>query len=262
MDDKELKSETGSKILGFLLFVFLIGWILYMSIVSQRRELDEQIKSIKVTGNKLLLENEYLAYAKLDKSELLGNVTLRVIKSRLEKHPYILRADVEFSGNNEVHINLNEKNIKAVLISDNDLFLATDDFEILTFIPNTKIPDTPVITNLNNSAMLKNNEVLKTPDLVEAFKIMDAAEFTNEELSKKLSEINLRNGGDIILLISGIKPPVILGKGNIAKKIYSFNQLLEEGNSNKEIVMNSSYIDLRFNNEIFLGNYDNTGLSE
>ena len=67
---------------------------------------------------------------------------------------------------------------------------------------------------------------------------------------------------DIILFISGIKPPVILGKGNIAKKIYSFNQLLEEGNSNKEIVMNSSYIDLRFNNEIFLGNYDNTGLSE
>lgn len=233
-----------------------------MSVISQRRELDEQIKSIKVTGNKLLHENEYLAYARLNNGEFLRNVTLRVIKSRLEKHPYIIRADVEFSGNNEVHIKLNEKNIKAVLISDNDLFLATEDFEILPFIPNTKIPDTPVITNLNNSALLKNNEILKTPELVEAFKIMDAAEFTNEELSKKLSEINLRNGGDIILLISGIKPPVILGKGNIARKIYSFNQLLEEVNSNKEMVMSSSYVDLRFDNEIFLGNNENTGLAE
>lgn len=257
-----MKSETSSKILGLLLFVILIGWILYMSFVSQRRELDEQIKSITVTGNNLLQENDYLAYAKLNKSQLSVNVTLPVIKSRLEKHPYINRADVEFSGNNQVHIKLNEKNIKAVIVNDNNLLLATEDFEILPFIPNTKIPEMPVITNLSNSALLKNNEVLKTPGLIEAFKIMDAAELTNEELSKKLSEINLRNGGDIILLISGIKPPVILGNGNIAKKIYSFNQLLEEGNSNKEIVMNSSYIDLRFNNEIFLGNYDNTGLAE
>lgn len=257
-----MKTETRSKILGLLLFVILTGWILYLSFAVQRPEIDEEIKSITITGNNLLNENDYLAYAKLNGNSLSEDITLPVIKARLEKHPYIKRADVEFSGNNEVHINLNEKRIKAVLVSENKLFLATNNFEILPFIQNTKILNMPVVTNLSNDILLKANEILKTPGLVEAFKIMDAADLTGGELSKTLSEINLRNGGDIILLFSGIKPPVILGKGNTAEKIYSFNQLLNTDVTDKAMVMNSSYVDLRFNNEIFLGNYDKTDLTE
>ncbi len=245
-----------------LLFVGLTVWILYLSFAVQRPEIDEQIKSITVTGNSLLNENDYLAFAKLNGNELTGDITLPVIKSRLEKHPYVKRADVEYSGNNEVHINLNEKIIKAVLVSDNKLFLAANNFEILPFLQNTKIANMPVITNLSNDILLKKNEILKTPGLVEAFKIMDAEDLTGGELSKTLSEINLRNGGDIILLFSGIKPPVILGKGNTAEKIYTFNQLVNNDNADKAMVMNSSYVDLRFNNEIFLGNYDKTDLTE
>ncbi len=256
-----MKSETRSKISGLLVFIFLITWILYLSFSSERNEPGGKIKSITLTGNNLLNENDYLAFARLNHGEL-ENITLPVIKARLEKHPYIKRADVEFSGDNQVHINLNEKKIKAVLTGGNQLFLATDEFEILTFIADTKINDVPVVSNLNNDVLIKNNEILKTPGLVDAFKIMDAEDLTNEELSRKLSEINLREGGDIILLFSGIKAPVILGKGDITRKICSLNQLWDGENSNKEMVMNSSYIDLRFNNEIFLGNYDKTGLTE
>lgn len=261
-DDQKMKSDTRTKILGLLLFIVLIGWILILSVTSERKELDKHINSISVTGNHLLNETEYLVFAKLNKSELLKDITLPVIKSRLEKHPYIKQANVEFSGNNEVHIDLIEKEIKAVIVSDNKLLLASDNFEILPLIPNTKISDMPVITNLNNDKLLQKDKILKIPGLVEAFKIMDAAELTNEELSKRLSEINMRNGGDIILLFSGIRPPVILGKGYTTEKILEFNQLLTEEDLNKEIVMNSSYIDLRFKNEIFLGNYDKTGLTE
>ena len=149
-----------------------------------------------------------------------------------------------------------------MLVSDNKLFLATNNFEILPFIQNTKISNMPVVTNLSNDILLKANEILKTPGLVEAFRIMDAADLTGGGLSKTLSEINLRNGGDIILLFSGIKPPVILGKGNTTKKIYTFNQLVNNDDADKAMVMNSSYVDLRFNNEIFLGNYDKTDLTE
>jgi cell division protein FtsQ len=242
--------------------VLLIGWILYLSVTSERSKLAEDIIKIGVTGNHLLNENDYLAFAKLNNPEQLKDASLAIIKSRLEKHPYIKRANVEFSGNNEVHIDLIEKKVKAIILSENKLFLASDRFEILPFIPNTKIGDMPVITNFSHHALLRKNEILKTAGLIEAFKIMDAADLTDEELSKKLSEINLRNGGDIILLFSGIKPPVILGRGYTAKKILAFDQLLNTDDSNKEIVMNSSYIDLRFTNEIFLGNYDKTGLTE
>lgn len=256
-----MRSERRSKIYGLFIFAVLIFGMLYLSIISERKEFNRQIKSIKITGNYLLNQNEYLAFAKLDNDSQI-NVTLPVIKSRLEKHPYVKRADVEFSGDNEVHINISEKHIKAVLVNGNKFYLATGNFEILPLFPNTKISDMPVITNISNSVLLKKNQVLKTPDLVEAFKIIDTTDLTNEELYKKLSEINLRNGGDIILLFSGINPPVIFGRGNTVNKIYSFNQLLKEESLQSRFVMNSSYIDLRFNNEIFLGNYDKTDLTE
>ena len=135
--------------------MILTVWILYLSFAVDRPELENQIKSITVTGNNLLNENDYLAYAKLTGSGLSGDVTLPIIKARLEKHPYINRADVEFSGNNEVHINLSEKKIKAVLVSDNKLFLAADNFEILPFIQNTKISNMPVVTNLSSDILIK-----------------------------------------------------------------------------------------------------------
>ncbi|HKB86006.1 MAG TPA: FtsQ-type POTRA domain-containing protein, partial [Ignavibacteriaceae bacterium] len=175
-----MKGETRSKILGLLVFVILISWILYLSFSSERNEPGGKIKSISVTGNNLLNENDYLSFARLNNGGL-QNITLPVIKSRLEKHPYIKRADVEFSGDNQVHIKLNEKNIKAVLAGSNRLFLATDEFEILSFITDTKISDVPVVTNLSNDILIKNNEILKTPGLVDAFKIIDAEDLTNEE---------------------------------------------------------------------------------
>ncbi len=156
-----MKTETRSKILGLLLFVILTVWIIYLSLSVQRPEIDEQIKSITITGNSLLNENDYLAYAKLNGNTIPEDVTLPIIKSRLEKHPYIKRADVEFSGNNEVHINLNEKRIKAVLVSDNKLFLATNNFEILPFIQNTKISNMPVVTNLSNDILYKGKRDIK-----------------------------------------------------------------------------------------------------
>lgn len=257
-----MKSETSGKILGLLVFVILITFLFLLSFASERKEPDKRIKLITVTGNKLLNENDYLTFIKLNDPDNYKNITLPVIKSRLQKHPYVKRADVEFSRDNEVHINLTEKEIKAVLMNNNEIFLSSDNFEILPFVPNTKISNLPVISNLKNDELLKKNETLKTPGLVEAYKIIDAAESTDDEVAKKLSEINLRNGGDIILLFSGLKPPVIFGRGNTASKIVTFDELISGSDDRKELAMNCAFIDLRFSNAIYLGNYESTGLNE
>ncbi len=256
-----MKSETSSKILCLLLFVVLTSFLLFLSFVSERKELDKRIKIITITGNRLLNENDYLTFMKLNDPDNFKDVTLPIIKARLQKHPYVKKADVEFNQDNEVHINVTEKEIKAVIMDNNQIFLSSDNFEILPFVPNTKISNLPVISNLKNDEMLKKNETLKTPGLIEAYKIIDAAESIDDGLAEKLSEINLRNGGDIILLFSGIKPPVIFGKGNTTYKIFTFDELISGADDQKELAVNSSFIDLRFSKAIYLGN-ESTGLNE
>ena len=54
-------------------------------------------------------EKDYLHFTKLDKDSSLSGLTLRVIKDRFEKHPYVEFADVEFENNNIVSVEITER---------------------------------------------------------------------------------------------------------------------------------------------------------
>jgi cell division septal protein FtsQ len=206
--------------------------------------------------------NEYIAFAKLGDGSKFGNLTLQEIKERFEKHPYILNVDVEFAGNNTVKVHLTEKNIKAVFLSIGEPNFITENFQILPVIPNTKFMDFPVISNSSFEKEIKPLSYIKTTDVLEAFKIIESAKLANENMAKKLSEINLRKGGDIVLTFSGIKPPVIFGKGEAPKKMVYMDIMWSKINEQNSFANNSEYIDLRFSDEIFVGTSEKTGYTE
>jgi len=71
-------------------------------------------------------------------------------------------------------------------------------------------------------------------------------------MATNLSEIDLRQGGDIVLVFSDMKPPVIFKKKGVAEQILILKQIREMSEQlslNKEI----EYIDLRYSGKIFLG---------
>ena len=93
----------------------------------------------------------------------------------------------------------------------------------------------------------------KTADLVEAFKIIDAANYVDVDLSKNLSEIDLKDGGDILLSFAGMKAPVIFGRGEEAEKIVYLDALWKRETDANKFINESRYIDLRFNHAVYLG---------
>lgn len=217
---------------------------------------------IQITGNNLLSEGDYLSFTKLNDRSGYDEITLPVIKSRFESHPYVERADVEYLSGNIAKVVLTEKKIEAVLLYNGEPHFITEDFEILPVLPNTKFTDLPVISNPKIQKQLRPLSICVNDDLVQAFKIIEAAKLANENIAQKLSEINLRNGGEIILSFSGVKPPVLFGRGEAAKKMVYLDIMwngIVEGNN---LVENSDYIDLRFANEIYIGAAQKTGLSE
>ena len=110
-------TEKSGKILGTFIFVVLISGLIYLVFFSNKKTDKGEVKMIEIYGNHLLPVNEYLAFTKLGDSSKFGNLTLQDIKERFEKHPYVLKADVEFAGGNTVKVHLTEKNIEAVLLS-------------------------------------------------------------------------------------------------------------------------------------------------
>jgi cell division septal protein FtsQ len=253
-------SEKRGKILGTIVTVVLILSLLYLIFFVVEKKGEDNIERIEVTGNKLLHENDYLAFAKLKNPSEVEALTLPVIKDRLEKHPYVENAEVELSGNKKTKVLLKEKGIKAVVLIEPEPYFLTEDFQILPMFINTRFIDVPVISNPGHFKNPRPLNYIRTEGLVQAFKIIDAIKMTNRKISSSLSEINLRNGGDIIITFSGLKAPVIFGKNGAAKKIVYLEMLWDKILEGKGLVEYSNYVDLRFANEIFIGTTEKAGL--
>ncbi len=119
-------------------------------------------------------------------------------------------------------------------------------------VPKTKLIDLPVISNPGNANDIKPFSYIKDNSLSDALKIIEAIRLTDQPMLNHLSEINLRNGGDIILSFSGYPVPIIFGRGEEARKMVYLESLWENRELNN-MIKNSSYIDLRFAGNIYAG---------
>lgn len=242
-------NERKSKLFGLFVFLILISGIFYVMITGSKANVKESYNQIALTGNVLLQANEYLLYARLNDSTKYDELTLLDVKTKLEKHPYLRKAEVEFDGVTKILVEVEENEIKAVLLHKNELKLVTNDLKTLPLFPPINIQDLPVITNLKmNGKGSFNNRDLKS-----AFRIIDAISVTDESVRKNLAEINLRNGGDVILTFTGLKFPVLFGRSDEVKKALILKNLWQQILNDEKLYEEIEYIDLRYKNKVFIG---------
>lgn len=253
-------SRDYGKIFSSALFTFIVVLILYMSLFTYTQKGKEEIKMINIQGNNLLSKEIYTRFADLDDPSVYDDISLNIIKKRLEEHPYIARAEVRSDGKGNVNVKIYEKEIYAVLLNQGEPFFLTNDFELLKIYEYTTYSDIPVISNARVYEKLTPSKVFRNQDIIDAFKIIDALRITDVEISKKLSEINLKYGGDVVLTFSGITYPIVFGRGNESKKMIYLSLVWERINRLNGEMKNTEYIDLRFANEAYIGKKENTDL--
>ena len=241
--------DRGSKLFGLIFFLFILGGIVYLLLSGSESHEENNYETIELNGNNLLSESEYLSFTELNDTNLYNEISLIDVKSKLEKHPYVVKAEVSFDGINKILAELDEKKLKAFIINNNKFNLITEDGELLPVLNKNLVTRLPIISNLKK----QNKEPVSVEDLTSAFKIIDAVKLIDENMYESLAEINLRNGGDILLMFAGLKFPIVFGRKNETKKLLAlqniWNSLLKKQNSTFDI----EYIDLRYKNKIFIG---------
>jgi cell division septal protein FtsQ len=250
-----MKEKLGT-IFGAILFAAIIGGMIHVNVVAEKSK-SEIFSEIILEGNKTLSANDYLIGSDLNKVIEYPELTLQKIKSRITQHPYVAAAEVQADGIGKVVINVVEKNFMAVVLMKREPFLITENFEIIKLKKNSDISKLPVISNVKLNSKTDDGSI-HSAELIRAFKIIDASKMINEEIYDNLTEINLRHGGDVILRFSGITYPVIFGKGAEGKKVVILSSIWKGLNEKDNLFRNSRYVDLRFNNEIFIGKTVNT----
>ena len=242
-------SERRSKFFGLVVFLVLIIGFSYLMITGSKASHKQVYNQIEITENTLLPAKEYLRYAGLSDSTKYEDLTLLEVKTRIEKHPYLRKAEVELDGVNKILVEVQEKEIKAALLQKNELKLITSDLETLPLFPPSKIKDLPVISNMGAAG--KNENSLQNMEF--AFRIIDAISMSDTNVRKHLAEINLRKSGDAILTFTGFKFPVLFGRSDEVKKALILKNLWQQLFNEEIINGNTEYLDLRYKNKVFIG---------
>ena len=254
-----MKEKFGT-LIGVLMFASIFCGIIFLIMFKDNSKY-EVYTEIKITGNHILQENDYLVNSKLDDQKELSKLSLTEIKSRIEIHPYLCSTEVHSDGNGSVNIKVYEKEIIAVLLIKRGAYLITDRFDLISMNSNSDISNLPVISNpsLNQEDIESKN--IKNPQIICAFKIIDAAKYVGNNMYTALAEINLRDGGDVILKFSGLQFPIIFGKGSEGEKILILSAIWNGIRNQDKLFKNCNYVDLRFSNKIFIGNPVTTEIS-
>ena len=233
------------KISSIIIFVLLITIILYLTITVENQD-QLEIKTISLDGAKHLDNTEYLKYAKLDDASQYSFLNLNIIRDRLIKHPYISKVDIKINSNGVINISVKEKSFVAILLNDTKKYFLTSNFEMVPLFQVTKETNYPLLMNVRNVNKVKPFSYLnKNTDIKVCYKMILAMKTSENDLLNKLSEINLRNGGDIILTMSNLDYPVIIGRSQEINKVISLGKIWQHI-SNKKISNVIEYLDLRF----------------
>ncbi len=136
--------KKGAKILGIMFLLTIILLIIYLSI-DVKYEQGYKISVIKISGNSHLSTDVYYKFANLNDRIAYSSLSIQIIKDRIEKHPYVKRADVRYEGEGKVVVNIFEKNFQSVLFTADERYLITEEMEVLPILPFTKNLDYPII---------------------------------------------------------------------------------------------------------------------
>lgn len=253
-----MKNDFGN-FAGLTVFSLILIVILYLALFLYNKKGKEEIKMITLHGNSLLSKEQYLRFADLNQTDEYSDLSLNGIKNRIEKHPYIFKAEVKSDGRGNVDINIKEKEIYAVIIHSGEPYFISADFEFIKILEYTNYTDIPLISNAKLPDKIVPGISNKSIDIIQAFRIIDAARITDQDISKRLAEINMKFGGDVVLTFSGMNYPVIFGRGNEVKKMIYLSIMWDKTKELDLIGDNTSYIDLRFSNEAFIGKKTGTG---
>lgn len=235
--------------LKYLIASILIAQVLllgYLSVYFFVNDTIDNYDDIIIVGNRLLSEEKYYEY--IISKEQSKEVSLNSIKTKIESHPYVLYADVYLTDNNSIEVSLKEKNFYVTVIKDGKPYFISENFEMVKVIPYTNNVSLPILVSQEKF----NEKNVKSANVIVAFKVIDTLIQLNKELFERLSEINLNNDFDAILLFKNLRAPIYIRKNNLVKELVALNELL---NDDKNLFLDESvrYIDLRFNNQIIIG---------
>jgi cell division protein FtsQ len=209
---------------------------------------DLKVKRVTIEGNRIVETAELTQLIKVPKNTQLQEIDLMAVRRDIMSHHFIKDAVVERDLPATLKVTVKER-VPLAIINSTEILYLDEDGVVLPHSISKQLFDLPVLTGMPDGLALAPGAILKNADIQEALKILACTKLVNKELYHLISEVRLRNGGDIVLYASEWGVPIIFGQGEIPSKLVRleafWNDIVRERGSE-----NLQYVDLRFDDQV------------
>jgi cell division protein FtsQ len=241
-------------------FVALLGLTFLLVIGANAWKSGLVVSKIVIEGTRVVDANEILQLAHVKPGSKMYDLDLMVIQKDVVSHHFLKDAVVERDLPSTLKIAVVERSPIAMVKGGEILYLDPEGV-VLPHSISQELFDLPMISNLPPEVKLSIGSVVQHPDVAEALSILTTAKLVNKELYHLISEVRLRNKGDLIFYTTDGGVPVLFGRGSHAAKLLRLEAFWND------VVRGQGtgglrYIDLRYDDQVVVEWASNTKSSK
>jgi cell division protein FtsQ len=241
--------HTGKRITMSVVLMVVLGILIVGGMVgAQSWKQDLRASHVRVQGNRVVPASTIIELAGIPRGAKLFDLDLTSIHQRVRKNPFVKDVAVQRNLPDGVDIQIVEREPIAV-VSAGRLFYIDADGVVLPSVQTEAVFDLPVLTgDLPTQECVPGKSITRS-GVREALRLLTTAESLSEGLPRRISEIHIREDGDLIVYTAEFGVPVIFGQGDLAPKLVKLEAFWKEIVSNRGSPELSS-LDVRFQDRV------------
>jgi cell division protein FtsQ len=205
-------------------------------------------REIRLEGNVIVPSAEILKLAAISRGAKLYEIDLAAVRARIERNPYVRSVSVNRDGPEGITITVDERTPLAAIIGHAPLYIDGDG-AVLPAYRSGPAFDLPVLTGALPQQDCVPGRRITAPSVREALDLLLLAREMGEDMAQEISEIMVREDGDLVVTTSDAGVPVVVGTGNLPMKLVKFEAFWREIAARRG-PQDLQYVDLRFEDQV------------
>ena len=234
--------------LGLWLLTPLVLGVIVIFILSIEWKESLKIEHVIVQGAGIVPAQDVYGWAKVELKSPMYGVKLSEVQDRLIAHPFLGSVTVSRQLPDAFRIQVVERVPIASLSAGIMQYVDAEG----VLLPAMQFPvklDLPIISGVSGVERFRPGDIITSNELFEAIEILRTAQGIDSSMYRFLSEVNMNGGGDIILYSNDVVVPILVGRGDIGKKLAmlrAFWSSFVKTNDSRRL----QYIDLRYDDQV------------
>jgi cell division protein FtsQ len=201
----------------FLLVLLLVlGTGIWVTSLLWKRDLT--VREVYASGNRIVSTAELVRLANVPRGGRMADVDLGAARNRVLKNAFVRQASVHRDLPDRIEIRVEEREPVAALANERLMYVDANGV-VLPPVRSDYLFDLPVITGAPALEPCTAGKAVTHPAIKEALLLIRAAHSLNESAYRRISEVHILPGGDLMLYTAEFGVPVLVGRGDLVSKL-------------------------------------------